>query len=184
MTLAEEIDAIAAAIADAGSPATLTAVLPAEASTGDRRYVCSFEDDAGLRRWLIVDRDARPVADRREARDAVSIAVLCELAAESAFPGDLDELRGQLVALRITEAPAGIEEAEAAVATLQRTLGTPPTLADPTRLDEIGRAALELERALDPTVPSPFTSAMRSAQSIVDQVWGEVEREYLAGFID
>ena len=54
--------------------------------------------------------------------------------------GDLDELRSQLVALRLTEAPAGIEEAEEAALELQRTIGAPPQLATPARLDEIGAA--------------------------------------------
>ena len=64
----------------------------------------------------MVDDRGEPVADRRELRDVVSIAALCEIAEESAFGGDLDELLAQLVALRLTEKPAGIDEAEEAVA--------------------------------------------------------------------
>ena len=45
-------------------------------------------------------------------KDAVSIAALCEIAEESAVGGDLDELLSQLVALRLTENPEGIDEAE------------------------------------------------------------------------
>jgi hypothetical protein len=176
--LVEELELVAAEAAPFGDGARLAAVLVAEAAQGLRTYVCAFESADGARSWLVVDPAARPVTDRRDARDAVSIAALCEIAEEAAFPGDLDELRSQLVALRITEAPEGIEEAEAAVGDLQRTLGTPPTIASPARLDEIGRAALRLERALDPTVSSPFTAAMRSAQAVVDELWQEVERSY------
>ncbi len=69
-------------------------------------------------------------------------------AEETAAGGDLDELRSQLAALRVTENPDGIEEAEDAVLGLQRVLGVPPTLATPARLDEIGAATRALEVAL------------------------------------
>ena len=88
------------------------------------------------------------MAERQRLRDAVSIVVLCELAEEVAAGGDLDELRSQLAALRMTEKPAGIEEAEEAALALQRVLGAPPTLATPARLDEIGAATRTLEVAL------------------------------------
>ena len=118
------------------------------------------------------------VRDRREVRDAVSIAALCEVAEEAAFPGDLDELRSQLVALRISEAPEGIEEAEQAARDLQHVLGAPPHLATAARLDEIGYAARRLEQALDPTAPSPFTSTMRSAAAVADALWDDVQAAY------
>ncbi len=178
MGLVEELELVAAEAAPLGDGARLVAVLVAEAAQGVRAYVCAFEAADGARSWLVVDPAGRPVADRRDARDAVSIAALCEIAEEAAFPGDLDELRSQLVALRISEAPEGIEEAEAAVGDLQRTLGAPPIIASPERLDDIGRAAMRLERALDPTVPSPFAAAMRSAQAVVDELWQEVELSY------
>ncbi len=178
MGLVEELELVAAEAAPLGDGARLAAVLVAEAAQGVRAYVCAFETADGGRSWLVVDRAGRPVVDRRDARDAVSIAALCEIAEEAAFPGDLDELRSQLVALRISEAPEGIEEAEAAVR-------GPPTDARgsadhrvPARLDDIGRAAMRLERALDPTVASPFAAAMRSAQAVVDELWQEVERSY------
>ena len=125
--------------------------------------------------------DGRPVLERRDVRDAVSIAALCEVAEEAAFPGDLDELRAQLVALRVAERPEGIEEAEAAALALQHAVGTPPQLASPERLDAIGEAAMRLERALDPTAPSPFAAGMRSAPDVADALWRDVEASYAGG---
>lgn len=180
MGLVEDIEAAAAAAATHVGGATPTGVLVAEPAVGVRSYVCAFEDATGGRGWLVVDAGGAPVTSRRDARDAVAIAALCEIAAEAAFPGDLDELRAQLVALRLTEAPQGIEEAEAAASALQHALGAPPVVASPARLDEIGQASLRLERALDPTTTSPFAAAMRSAQAIVDELWREVETGYRA----
>jgi hypothetical protein len=178
--LVDELELVAERATPLGDGVPLAVILVAEAAAGLRAYVCGFEASDGDRSWLVVRRSGEPVVDRRDARDAVSIAALCEIAEEAAFPGDLDDLRSQLVALRITEAPEGIEEAEAAVADLQRALGSPPVVATPARLDEIGNAAVRLERALDPTVASPFAAAMRSAQSVVDELWQEVERTYRA----
>ena len=112
------------------------------------------------------------MTSQRDVRDAVSIAALCEVAEESAFPGDLDELRAQLVALRITESPDGIDEAEDAARALQHVIGAPPHLASPARLDAIGQAVRRLELALDPAVPSPFTAAMRGATEVADALLG------------
>ena len=103
-------------------------------------------------------------------KDVVSIAALCEIAEESAVGGDLDELLSQLVALRLTETPEGIDEAEEAVRALQRTIGAPPQLASPARLDEIGAATRRLEQALDPAAPSPFTAALKGAQGTIDEL--------------
>jgi hypothetical protein len=178
--LVDDLERIAATASLHATDTALSAVLPAEPARGVRVYVCAFERADGSRSWLVLDDAGEPVVDRREARDAVSIAALCELAEEAAFPGDLDELRSELVALRIAEAPEGIEEAEAAAAALQQAVGAPPALATPERLDALGRAALRLERALDPTVASPFAAAMRGAQSVVDELWSEVESGYRA----
>jgi hypothetical protein len=113
----------------------------------------------------------------------VTLAALCEVAAESATGGDLDELRAHLVALRLTEAPPGIEEAEEALARLQRVVGTPPRLATPRLLDEIGEAARGLELALDPTSASAFAVAMRAAQGAVEELTAEVEAGYRVDLI-
>lgn len=174
--LAADLARIAAAVTRHGS---LLAVLPVEPEPGRRAYVCAFAGADDERGWLVVDDEARPVADRGTVREAIAVAALCELAEESAFGGDLDELRSELVALRLSERPAGIDEAEAAALALQRLLGAPPRLATPERLDEIGVAARRLEQALDPTAGSPFAAAMQAVQGAVDALTREVEGAYL-----
>ena len=172
MTLAEELEQIAA---HAGADA----VLAAEPRSGERIYVCSFEEGDGGRTWLAFDGHGEPVAERQRVRDAVSIVALCELAEEIAAGGDLDELRSQLAALRMTENPAGIEEAEEAVLALQRVLGAPPMLATPTRLDEIGAATRTLEVALGGVMQgSPFAAAMKGAGEVVEALVADVASSY------
>jgi hypothetical protein len=171
----ERIAAVAAELARDGE--RLSAVLPTEAQPGARVYVCAFEN-GGERTWLALDAAAAPVSDRQAVRDAVSIAALCEIAGETAAGGDLDELRSQLAALRVTEAPPGIDEVEEAALELQRTIGAPPQCATPSRLDAIGAAARRLELALDPVAGSPFAAAMRSATGAVDSLMREVESGY------
>ena len=172
MTLAAELERIAAQVG-------ADAVLAAEPHTGERIYVCAFEEGDGGRTWLAFDRDGEPIAERQLVRDAVSIVALCELAEETAAGGDLDELRSQLAALRMTESPAGIEEAEEAALELQRVLGAPPTLATPTRLDEIGAATRQLEVALGGvTQGSPFAAAMKGAGDVVDALFTDIAGSY------
>jgi hypothetical protein len=172
MTLAGELERIAG---ETGADA----VLAAEPHTGERVYVCAFEEADGGRTWLAVDRVGEPIAERQRVRDAVSIVALCELAEEIAAGGDLDELRSQLAALRVTENPAGIEEAEEAALALQRVLGAPPMLATPTRLDEIGAATRTLEVALGGVMQgSPFVTAMKSASEVVEALFADVAGSY------
>jgi hypothetical protein len=158
----------------------VTAVLAAEADAGARRYVCALETGAedAQRAWVVVDDAGAVITSRIEIRDAVTIAALCEIAADAAGGGDLDDLLSRLVATRLTESPPGIEEAEEAVRELQVAIGTPPAVATPARLDRIGTAARHLEQALDPTAGSPFANAMRSAQEAVAELTREVERGY------
>ena len=142
-------------------------------------YVCAFDGGAGVRSWLAVDAAGEPVLERRRVRDAVAILALCELAEETAAGGDLDELRSQLAAVRMTEDPPGIEEAEQAALELQRVLGAPPVLATPARLDEIGAATRGLEVALGGAVQgSPFAAAMKGASEVVEALQREVEGSY------
>jgi hypothetical protein len=169
---------LAAELEQVASHSGADAVLAAEARRGDRVYLCAFEEDGG-RAWLAYEAGGEPVDDRLRLREAVSIIALCELAEETAAGGDLDDLRSRLAALRVTENPPGIDEAEDAALELQRVLGAPPTLATPDRLDEIGTATRRLELALGSTVHgSPFAEAMKAAASVVDALLRDVERAY------
>lgn len=181
MPLADELEGIAvlaAARAEAGE--RVAAVLATEPARGRRIYLCAFErTGAEERSWLALDDAGAPVASRTDVRDAVSIAAMCELAEETAGGGDLDELRAHLVAVRLTEAPEGIDEADAALDELLGVLGSPPALATPARLDAIGVAARKLEAALGGALqPSPFAEALRGAAEVVDALLGDVERSY------
>jgi len=180
VALVEELEAIAehAAAALAGDDERVAAILATEAEPGARIYLCAFEGEEAGRTWLALDGGGAPVTDRRAVRDAVSIAALCEIAAETAGGGDLDELRAQLAALRANEAPEGIEEVEQAVLELQEVVAEPPQLATPARLDAIGAATRRLERALDAAGRSPFAEAMSSATGAVDELAREVEGAY------
>jgi hypothetical protein len=184
VTLHEELERIAAlaAATHADGAERVAAVLAAEPSPGRRTYLCAFErSDAGgaEQAWVALAADGSPLADRAAVREAVSIAALCELAEETAAGGDLDELRAQLVALRISEQPEGIEAAEAALDELQQVLGSPPSVASPARLDAIGAAVRDLELALGGALaPSPFAEALSGATGLVEALVGEVERGY------
>lgn len=208
----ERIATAASALAPAGTG--LRAVLPAEPAPGLRRYVCAFSADAdadadadpdtgselagAATAWLVLDAGGEPVIDRREVKDAVALAALCEIAADSAAAGDLDDLHSRLVAVRLAEAPAaidpaaivraavvpgGIDEVEEALRSLQRTLGYPPQLASPGRLDAIGEAARRLERLLDPLAPSPFAAALAAAAGAIEALVEEVEAAYLGRLV-
>jgi hypothetical protein len=176
--LAEDLVTIAgtaAQYADAGEQ--LTGILPTEPEPGVRTYLCSYEGGE-RRRWLALDGEGEPVESRALVREAVSIAALCELAEESAGGGDLSELRSQLVALRLTENPPGIDEAEEAALALEAAVGAPPRLATPAHLDEIGVATRRLERALGDAGASPFAEAMQQAVGAVEELTREVESGY------
>ena len=152
-------------------------MLPTEPEPGRRAYLCSF-DGAGSRSWLALDSDGRPLRERGLVRAAVSIAVLCELAEEAAGGGRLEELRAQLLSLRLTESPEGIEEAEEAALELERTIGAPPRLATPAHLDAVGAATRRLERALGEDLSSPFAEMMKQAIAVVT----ELETDVLGGY--
>lgn len=181
VSLADELARIAAAAAAHGDGGdTVAAVLAAEPQPGERVYLCAFHSAGGDRTWLALDGTGEPVRSRPAVRAAASIAGLCELAEESAGGGGLDELHARLVAVRLTEAPPGIEDAEEAVLELQREIGAPPQVASPARLDAIGLAALRLERALGQAGASPFTAAMKAATGTLDALVAEVEGAYRA----
>jgi hypothetical protein len=178
-SLAEELERVAGLATAHASPGDrLSAVIPAEPSPDRRVYLCGFNGADGYRSWLAVDAAGVPVTARSDLRDAVAVAVLCEVAAEAAGGGDLDALIARLVELRETEAPPGIEDAEAAARMLRDVLSEPPQLATPSRLDEIGAATRRLEQELDPTSASPFAAAMRSSEAAVAEIQREVEAGY------
>jgi hypothetical protein len=183
MALADDLARIAVVVeAEAAPGERLAAVLPTEPHQGRRIYLCTFaagEGDAERRSWLAVDERGVGIDDRGLVRDVASILATCELAEENAGGGELEELHGRLVALRLTEAPEGIGEAEEAVLELQRVIGAPPVLATPARLDAIGLAVRKLEVALGGGLqPSPFAEAMRAGRDVVDAFLVDVEGSY------
>ena len=178
MALAEELESVAAVAAGfAEEGEELVGVLAAEPASGERLYVCAFV--LGKERsWLVLDAEAAPVEDRARVREAVSIAAVCELAEENAGGGHLDELRSQLLTLRLTENPEGIDEAEEAALELESTLIPPPRVASPAYLDRVGAATMKLERALGDGGASPFAAAMQVGMAAVEELAAEVERKY------
>lgn len=177
MDLANELERIAEIAerhADQGEK--LEGVLAAEMSPGGRLYLCAYGAGNG-RTWLAFDDAGEPVESRALVRDAVSITALCEVAEETAGGGDLTELRSQLVSLRLTENPPGIEEAEDAALALEAALAAHPRVASPEYLDSLGNATRRLERALGDD-GSPFANAMQTAIGSVESLTSEVESAY------
>jgi hypothetical protein len=177
MTLDAHLERIADAAAGLASAGELLAgVIPTEPEPGERIYLCAFSGPA--RQWAALDEGGRLITDRAAVRAAVSIAALCELAEESAGGGKLEELRQRLVALRVTERPEGIEDAEAAALDLERAIEPPPRLASPGYLDVVGTAVRRLELALGEELRSPFAEAMKQGSQVVDELELEVEACY------
>lgn len=183
MKLAEDLEqqlerVAAAALAWAAEDETIVAVIPSEPDPGLLVFLVAFETlgapDAP-RTWVALDSAGQPVAEWPTIRDAVSIAAMCEVAEEVAGSGDLDELRSQLVGLRLIENPPGIDEALEAVGALERALGRPPRVASPGYLDAVGSAVRALEQALGEPGQSPFTEALKQAPSAVEALTREVE---------
>jgi hypothetical protein len=177
VTVAEDVSRIAAAAAGFAEPGEeLAGVLVAE-TLGRRVYLCVFES-AGGRSWLALDDDAKPLSEGRLVREAASLAALCEVAEESVGGGDLPGLRARLAELRETEAPEGIEEAEAAAAALAETIQPEPRVASGEYLDALGSASRRLELALGESSASPFAAAMQSAVGAVEELAADVEGNY------
>ena len=168
MALSDDVERAAEAAAGlAGEDETVLGVVPAEALPGERRYLVAF-GRGEERTWLVLDAECRPVSERDDVRRAASIAAMCELAEESAGGGELDELRERLVALRLTEGPPGIEEAEEAALELQHVIGSTPRVAEPAYLDRVGAATRRLELALGQPGTSPFAEAMKAGSASID----------------
>lgn len=178
MGLLDDLERIAAAAArHAEEGEELSGVLAAEPSAGGRVYLCAYASRDG-HSWLALDDGGSPVPDRELVRQAASLVALCEVAEESAGGGELDELRSRLVALRLTENPPGIDEAEEALLALQGVIGAPPRLATPAFLDEVGAATRRLEQALGESGMSPFAEAMKHASRAVEDFTIDVEANY------
>jgi hypothetical protein len=178
VSLEHELEAMAKTAegyAEAGE--RLAGILAAEPHEGQRIYLCAFERDAGQQTWLALDADGRPVTNRTLVRQAASIAALSELAEETAGGGDLDDLLSRLVALRLTEAPDGIEEAEDAVRQLQRVIETPPRVATPEYLDRLGHATRRLEQALGEG-GSPFAEGMKQGIAAVERLADTIQANH------
>lgn len=154
----------------------LSGVLAVEPTEGERVYLCAFDAEE-RRSWLALDSSGSPVETRTRVRESVSILAMCELAEDSAVGGDLDELKSRLVALRLREAPPGIDRAEEAVDELQRAIGSPPRVASPARLDRVGEATRRLEQALGEG-GSPFAEAMKAGVGSIEALTDEVEANY------
>ena len=144
---------------------------------GERTFICALEGPAE-RTWLAIDIDGGPITDRGRLRAAISIAALCEVAEEQAGGGELEELRGRLVSLRLTESPPGIEEAESAALALESAIGAPPRVASPAYLDAVAAATRRLEAALGSEGESPFTVALQQAVGAVEELTREIESAY------
>ncbi|HET8752702.1 MAG TPA: hypothetical protein VFM43_09305 [Gaiellaceae bacterium] len=177
MTVAEDVARIAsAAAAFAGPGEEIAGVLVAE-TLGRRVYLCAFESAEG-HSWLALGDDAQPLTDGRLVREAASLAALCEVAEESAGGGHLPELRARLVEIREIDNPEGIEEAEAAAASLAEALQPEPRVASGAYLDAIGSASHRLEQALGDSGASPFAAAMQAALGSVEELADDVERNH------
>jgi hypothetical protein len=170
--------AAAAAQALAADDERVAGVLAAEPRNVGRTYLCAYEREDGARAWLALDADSRPLVDRHAVHEAASLAALCEVAAESAGGPDLEELRARLAELRATDAPEGIEEAEAAAASLAEALADEPRLATLDWLDRVGALARRLEHALGTDSASPFAAALQQALPAVEELAADVERNY------
>jgi len=125
----------------AGEP---TAVLPVRPPpTGADLFVCAFSDLTGTLRWLVLDRDGRPVRDRRTVIDAVELAAICETAEEAAAALTTDEVlplleEGRALADRLGEEDAA--RAARVTAEALRELGVPEDgvrVAEPAYLDRM-----------------------------------------------
>jgi len=179
MELAAQLERIAAAAGGHGAAGEeLAGVVATEPADGRRVYLCAFTAGEAHTTWLALDADGKPVGTRSLVREAASIAALCELAEESAGGGELEELRGRLRTLRLTENPPGIERAEGAALALEAAIGVPPRVASPAYLDELGAATRELELALGNVGASPFSAALKAGVATVEEFVQDVLRGY------
>jgi hypothetical protein len=168
----ERIATVAQALAEPGE--RVSGVLAAEPQPGFRVYLCAYDSGA----WVVLDDTAQRVADERLVRDAAQLAGLCEVAADLAGGEELAELRARLRELAETDAPEGIEEAEAAAAAVAEALVDEPRVAATAFLDDLGARSRRLEHALGTDSVSPFGSAVQQALPSVEELAADVVRNY------
>jgi hypothetical protein len=173
--LSDDLERIAsAAQVLAGPGERVSGVLAVDPQPGFRLYVCAFDSGA----WVVLDAAAQTLTDERLVRDAAQLAGLCEVAADVAGGDDLAELRARLRELAETDAPEGIEEAEAAAAAVADLLAEEPRVASTAFLDELGARSRRLEHALGTDAASPFGTAIQQALPAVDELAADVVRNY------
>jgi len=173
VALTDDLERIAtAAQALAGPGERVAGVLAVEPQPGFRVYLCAF--DSGT--WVVLDDTSHTLTEERLVRDAAQLAGLCEIAADLAGGAELAELRARLRELAETDAPQGIEEAEAAAAAVAELLADEPRLATTAFLDELGARSRRLEHALGTDAVSPFGTAMQQALPAVEELAADVVR--------
>lgn len=177
MTVAEDVGRIARAATTFAEPGEELAGVLVTETLGRRVYLCAFESAEG-RAWLALGAAAEPLTEGRLVREAASLAALCEVAEECAGGGHLSELRARLAELRERDNPEGIDEAEAAAASLLEALQLEPRIASGAYLDALGSASRRLEQALGESGASPFAAAMQSAVGSVEELAADVESNY------
>jgi hypothetical protein len=100
------------------------------------------------------------------------------VAADLAGGDELAELRARLRELAETDAPEGIEEAEAAATAVADLLAEQPRVATTAFLDELGARSRRLEHALGTDSVSPFGTAVQQALPAVEELAADVVRNY------
>lgn len=175
MALTDDLERIALAAQGLAEPAErVSGVLAVEPQPGFRLYVCAFDSGA----WAVLDDGAHTVNEERIVRDAAQLAGLCEVAADLAGGEELAELRTRLRELAETDAPEGIEEAEAAATAVADLLAEQPRVATTAFLDELGARSRRLEHALGTDSVSPFGTAVQQALPAVEELAADVVRNY------
>jgi hypothetical protein len=175
MALTDDLERIATAAQALAAPAErVSGVLAVEPQPAFRLYVCAFDSGA----WVVLDDAAHAVTEERVVRDAAQLAGLCEVAADLAGGDELAELRARLRELAETDAPEGIEEAEAAATAVADLLAEQPRVATTAFLDELGARSRRLEHALGTDSVSPFGTAVQQALPAVEELAADVVRNY------
>jgi hypothetical protein len=175
VALTDDLERIATAAQVLAEPSErVSGVIAVEPQPGFRVYLCAYDGGA----WVVLDDSSRTLTDERLVRDAAQLAGLCEVAADIAGGDDLAELRTRLRELAETEAPEGIDEAEAAAAAIAVALAAEPRVATTAFLDELGALSRRLEHALGTDSASPFGTAVQHALPAVEELAADVVRNY------